>query len=371
MEENKVLLSVKDLVVKFRVRGRVLTAIRNISLDIYENESIAIVGESGSGKSVFTKTFAGMLDTNGFIDQGNIIFDDETLADTVVALDGQAKSAVASAEKQLNAASPLELGAETWREMEALKREKEARETLSEEELQQMEEEIGDLIFRRTELFNQKQTFDPAKEKKQIREASAKIAALDQEIREKQKNRQERIRQRKREAEADHAYLKAYQEKEQALQARYREQISRPVSEETKERNRILAREIELSVGRYGPVKRRRTASQLVKALREAMREGRDLSDEDVRNAVFDPVTFRVRYLDENEERLHGTCILNLAKIKDPTDWTKIRGTRIATVFQDPMTSLNPIITIGKQITSIILKHQNALRWRPAGGRWS
>ena len=35
-----VLLSVKDLDVKFRVRGRVLTAIRGISLDIYENESI-------------------------------------------------------------------------------------------------------------------------------------------------------------------------------------------------------------------------------------------------------------------------------------------------------------------------------------------
>ena len=32
MEEKKVLLSVKDLVVKFRVRGRVLTAIRGISL---------------------------------------------------------------------------------------------------------------------------------------------------------------------------------------------------------------------------------------------------------------------------------------------------------------------------------------------------
>ena len=47
MENNKVLLSVKDLVVKFRVRGRILTAIRGISLDIYENESIAIVGESG------------------------------------------------------------------------------------------------------------------------------------------------------------------------------------------------------------------------------------------------------------------------------------------------------------------------------------
>ena len=56
MEEKKVLLSVKDLEVEFRVRGRILTAIRGISLDIYENESIAIVGESAAGKSVFTKT---------------------------------------------------------------------------------------------------------------------------------------------------------------------------------------------------------------------------------------------------------------------------------------------------------------------------
>ena len=89
------------------------------------------------------------------------------------------------------------------------------------------------------------------------------------------------------------------------------------------------------------------------------MQEGKDLTNESVLNAVFDPVTFRVRYLDETEEKLHGTCVLDLAKIKDPTDWTQIRGTRIATVFQDPMTSLNPILTIGKQITSIILKHQN------------
>ena len=84
MEDKKVLLSVKDLEVKFHVRGRTLTAIRGISLDIYENESIAIVGESGSGKSVFTKTFAGMLDSNGFITNGDLIFNDEELDDTVV-----------------------------------------------------------------------------------------------------------------------------------------------------------------------------------------------------------------------------------------------------------------------------------------------
>ena len=49
VEDKKVLFSIEDLKVQFHVRGRILTAIRGISLDIYENESIAIVGESGSG----------------------------------------------------------------------------------------------------------------------------------------------------------------------------------------------------------------------------------------------------------------------------------------------------------------------------------
>ncbi|MCD7842273.1 MAG: ABC transporter ATP-binding protein, partial [Lachnospiraceae bacterium] len=53
-----------------------------------------------------------------------------------------------------------------------------------------------------------------------------------------------------------------------------------------------------------------------------------------------------------------GTCVVNLANVKYAKDWSRIRGKKIATVFQDPMTSLNPIITIGKQITSIIMKHQ-------------
>ena len=53
MEKKNVLLSVKDLEVKFRVRGRILSAIRGVSLDIYEDESIAIVGESGAGKDPY------------------------------------------------------------------------------------------------------------------------------------------------------------------------------------------------------------------------------------------------------------------------------------------------------------------------------
>ena len=70
MIDSKIILSVSDLVVKFKLRGRVLTAIREASLDLYEGESLAIVGESGSGKSVFTKTFMGLLDGNGWVASG-------------------------------------------------------------------------------------------------------------------------------------------------------------------------------------------------------------------------------------------------------------------------------------------------------------
>ncbi len=73
------ILSVKDLVVKFRVRSKELTAIRSISLDLIEGETFAIVGESGSGKSVLTKTFTGMLESNGRIPQGTIRFEGKNL----------------------------------------------------------------------------------------------------------------------------------------------------------------------------------------------------------------------------------------------------------------------------------------------------
>ena len=77
--ERKVILSARDVVVKFRVRDRVLTAIRKVSLDLYEGETLAIVGESGSGKTVLTKTFTGMLENNGFIAEGKIFFEDQDL----------------------------------------------------------------------------------------------------------------------------------------------------------------------------------------------------------------------------------------------------------------------------------------------------
>lgn len=233
MNEKDVLLSIKNLSVQFKVRGRILTAIRNVSLDIYENESIAIVGESGSGKSVFTKTFAGMLDSNGSISEGEIIFSDAELADTVVKYDSSARRKVAFIEKKLDSYS------------------------------------------------------------------------------------------------------------------------NAPGN------NNILAKEIYLSVGRFNFYKRNKMISQLLRAFKKAFESGADRSNEELCDEVFKNVTFRVKYLDETNSQLHGKCVVDLAQFKTAKDWTQVRGCKIATVFQDPMTSLNPIITIGKQISAIIIKHQH------------
>ena len=77
--ERETILSVKDLNIKFNLRGRQLHAIRGVSLDLYKGESLAIVGESGSGKSVFVKSFMGLLDANGWVDSGEILYNGQDL----------------------------------------------------------------------------------------------------------------------------------------------------------------------------------------------------------------------------------------------------------------------------------------------------
>ena len=69
----------RDLNIKFNLRGRTLHVLRDVSLDLYKGESLAIVGESGSGKSVFVKSFMGLLDANGWVDSGSIVYNGEDL----------------------------------------------------------------------------------------------------------------------------------------------------------------------------------------------------------------------------------------------------------------------------------------------------
>lgn len=71
---NELVLSARDVEIQFSLRGRKLTAIRKCSIDLYKGETLAIVGESGCGKSVFTKSFIGMLDANGGVSGGSIVY---------------------------------------------------------------------------------------------------------------------------------------------------------------------------------------------------------------------------------------------------------------------------------------------------------
>ena len=79
-QEPEVVIDVKNLSVGFTVRGKKINVIRNIDLKVYRGETLAIVGESGSGKSVTTKTFTGMLEKNGSVTSGSIMFDGMNLA---------------------------------------------------------------------------------------------------------------------------------------------------------------------------------------------------------------------------------------------------------------------------------------------------
>ena len=54
---------------------------------------------------------------------------------------------------------------------------------------------------------------------------------------------------------------------------------------------------------------------------------------------------------------------------KSKSEMRKIRGNRISIIFQEPMTSLNPVFTIGKQIMEVFVLHRDMARkeaWRQA-----
>lgn len=360
MENRKVILSVKDLEVKFHVRGRILTAIRGISLDIYENESIAIVGESGSGKSVFTKTFAGMLDSNGFISKGDIIFNDDELVITDVVNSSRNKRLVRSINAKLDAEAAKEHASGIWREIKELESENERRFGLSDEDEKAFDEHLHDLNFAKTEAYNTKLTLDSSKQKAEIKKKEAEIAEFENQIKAVEEEKKAKIAERKKLADSDTSYISTFNTKKAELEARYSKEVSSyKITPEVSERNKVIAKEIVLSTDHIGGIHGGNLRRSLVKSVLKAMKMGVDLNNENERNKVFDTVIFRVRYISEDEKWLHGECVVNLAKINESAYWTQIRGKKIATVFQDPMTSLNPIIPIGKQITSIILKHQN------------
>ena len=73
MSEKKKLLEVKDMYVSIHTDSGVVQAVRGVSFDLYEVETLAIVGESGSGKSITNKAIMGLLPIGGRIDSGTVL----------------------------------------------------------------------------------------------------------------------------------------------------------------------------------------------------------------------------------------------------------------------------------------------------------
>jgi len=72
-------LSVNNLKISFRTDAGKVQAVRNISFDLYEGETLAIVGESGSGKSVTSKAIMGISAGNSILEGGEILYDGQDL----------------------------------------------------------------------------------------------------------------------------------------------------------------------------------------------------------------------------------------------------------------------------------------------------
>ncbi|CAL78332.1 putative dipeptide ABC transporter, ATP-binding protein dppD (fragment) [Bradyrhizobium sp. ORS 278] len=67
-----------------------------------------------------------------------------------------------------------------------------------------------------------------------------------------------------------------------------------------------------------------------------------------------------MRHLPGNARKVSGSLRLGDIDLRTlgPKQLTAVRGRRIAMVFQDPSTALNPTLTIGRQVTEALMHHR-------------
>ena len=73
------LLEVKNLHTYFKTRKGIVKAVNDVSYSLEPGKTVGIVGESGSGKSVSAMSILRLLDGNGYIADGEVIFDGKDL----------------------------------------------------------------------------------------------------------------------------------------------------------------------------------------------------------------------------------------------------------------------------------------------------
>ncbi|WP_026389663.1 ABC transporter ATP-binding protein [[Acholeplasma] multilocale] len=294
MENRNKILSLKDIVVKFRVRSKMLTSIRNVSFDIYDGETVAIVGESGSGKSVLTKTLTNMLESNGYIANGSIMY------------------------------YPNEA---------------------SKNDPKTFFKEDTDLIkFHKGALTSEARKSIKTYNKARIKDAKAKISILQKQI-----DQNIDVENAKLEIETQH----------DIMENAYHEMSSfNRLSRRTKLKLYPLFRILKETTS-FAKVKKT-MQKEILKHL-----EGEEYLTEIeimVQEALLKLKRKEEVTEDEVKLLLETWSFATTSHLKSKIDATKklkkLRGGTIATIFQDPMTSLNPLLSVGYQITEVLRAHQ-------------
>ena len=73
------LLELRDLHTFFKTKKGIVKAVNGVSYQVESGRTLGIVGESGSGKSVSAMSILQLLDGNGYIDSGEILFEGQDL----------------------------------------------------------------------------------------------------------------------------------------------------------------------------------------------------------------------------------------------------------------------------------------------------
>ncbi|AGR41465.1 oligopeptide ABC transporter ATP-binding protein OppD [Spiroplasma taiwanense] len=338
--ESKKILVVNNVEVKFRVRSKLLTAIRGISFDLYEKEILAIVGESGSGKSVITKTFTGMLESNGWISEGSIIYipnvDDKDFKSSIDVVNTQkqlidkptrkfilrnCKKKIRKMNSKINFINKSDLKEKLndWDKM-IIENEKTLK-TLKEKNL-----------FKNSWFIN----FKISKLEKNLKLIKYKNELKNEDFKNKEL---EKINTKINEEKSDYFKYKTLNIFERFTLNKITKIIKSKIKnnlEFTKQEDYFIEKYL---VSKSDSV---RFISQLKKIYF------------DLKKNVFEDKEHFLNIMQDWKKIKSFNFLNRRTSLKEVT---KLRGKTIATIFQDPMTSLNPLLSVGFQISEVLRKH--------------